>query len=210
MPAFVSEMAFGSGPLQFLARLEAEGVVAGIEKRYIVTEDLLSVVAVNARCSGIPGNRASVHIQQEKRIVLNRGRREALVSLAGFHWRGLVVQDQDVAHRQNVAFGGVLNGTHVSIRTQQLEGALLLAVLEKSAPQLRNLGLEAGRSEVVHPAADDLIPRKSQQLAGAGAGIPISAIVVRDQDGRRRMVDDGAEQQLEFPRTVFFEPAGGL
>ena len=70
-----------------------------------------------------------------------------------------------MAHRQHVAFGRVLDFARGSIRTHQLERALLLALLQKGPPKLRNLRLEAGRRKVVRPAADDLFPRKTQQLA---------------------------------------------
>ena len=60
---------------------------------------------------------------------------------------GLVAQDQDVAHRQHVPFGRVLNVPRGSIRTHQPERAFLLALLQKGLPKLRNLRLEAGRAK---------------------------------------------------------------
>ena len=40
----------------------------------MLTDDLFCLVAVNARCSGIPADNPSVSIEQEKRIVLHPGR----------------------------------------------------------------------------------------------------------------------------------------
>ena len=115
-----------------------------------------------------------------------------------------------MAHRQHVPFGGVLDLPQASIRTHQPERAFLLALLQKGPPALRNLRLEAGLRKVIQAAADDLFPRKPEQLAGAGAGVPVIAVVVRDQNGRGRMIHDRPEQQLEFFRTVFHKPTGGL
>ena len=56
---------------RFLLRLRAGSLFAGIEKRYVLANDLIGAVAVNARCSRIPGGYTSVHIQQEQRIVLH-------------------------------------------------------------------------------------------------------------------------------------------
>src|SRR5579864_6906138 len=83
-------------------------------------------------------------------------------------------------------------------------------MLQKSPPKLRHLGLEAGLCKIIHPAADDIFPRKPEKLAGAGTGLPVLAFVVRDQDGRGRVVDDSPEQHLEGSGTVFHQPAGGL
>ena len=70
-----------------------------------------------------------------------------------------------MAHRQHVPFGGVFHFPRGSIRTHQPERALLLAVLQKGPPKLRDLWLEAGLGKVVELAADDLFPRKTQQLS---------------------------------------------
>jgi len=76
--------------------------------------------------------------------------------------------------------------------------------------KLRNLGLEAGICKVIDFLTDDLVPRKPQQLVRADAGITVVALVVRDENGYRRMVDDGPKKQFEFSGTVFHEPTGGL
>ena len=115
-----------------------------------------------------------------------------------------------MAHRQHVSLGGVLNLARASIRTQQPERACLLAAFEKGLPQFGNLRFEAGLDEVIQTASNDLFPRKSEQLSGAGTGVAVMTVVVGDQDGRGRMVDDRPEQQFQFLRTVFRKPAGGL
>ena len=91
----------------------------------------------------------------------------------------------------------------------QLERAFLLALLLKGAPEFRNLRLEAGLGKIIQAAADDLFPREAQELAGADAGVPGIAVVVRDQNGRGRMKDNRPEQELQFFRTVLQQPAGG-
>src|SRR5688572_17790210 len=70
VPAFSAEMAFGSGPIQFMRRRCYGILVAGIEKRFVFASDLISAVAVNTRCSCIPIDDMSVGAQQEQRIVL--------------------------------------------------------------------------------------------------------------------------------------------
>ena len=44
---------------------------------------------------------------------------------------------------------------------------------------------------------DDILPRKSQQLTGAGARLPVIAVVVSDENRIRRMMDDGAQEELK-------------
>ena len=51
-----------------------ERVFVGIEERYVLADDLIALVAVNAFRSRIPGDNPSVCIQQEQRIVLHPGR----------------------------------------------------------------------------------------------------------------------------------------
>ena len=121
----------------------------------------------------------------------------------------LVAQDKRVAHGQDIPFGGVFDLPQGSVRTHQLELALLLALLQKRPPKVRHLRLEAGRRKVVHLMADDLFPGKPQQLAGAGTGVPIVAVVVGDQDGCGRLIDNRAEKQLKFFRTVLDKPTAG-
>ena len=121
---------------------------------------------------------------------------------------GLVAQHQEMAYRQHVPFGDVLDVPRISVRTHQLKRSFLLAFLEKGAPALRNHRLEAGLRKIIQTAADDLFPRKTQELAGADTGLPVTAIVVGEQNGRGRMEYDRPEQQLEFLRAVFQRASG--
>src|SRR5258708_497891 len=87
---------------------------------------------------------------------------------------------------------------------------MLLAFLQKVTPDFRDHRLETGLCKIIQTLADDLFPWKTQKPAGAGTGIPIPALIVRDQDGCGRMVYDRPKQQLEFFGTILREPAGGL
>src|SRR5207249_1656590 len=48
MPAFTPAMAFCSGPIEFLLRVRDGICLAGIERRYMRADGLISAVAVNA------------------------------------------------------------------------------------------------------------------------------------------------------------------
>ena len=72
---------------------------------------------------------------------------------------------------------------------------------------MRDLRFKSRLREVVNLAADNLFPRKTQHLTGAGAGFLVIAVVVHDQDRGSTMTDDHPEKQLEFSWTVFHEPA---
>ena len=96
------------------------------------------------------------------------------------------------------------------VRAHQRKRPFLLAFLQKSSPAFGNHRLEAGLRKIIQTAADDLFPRETQELAGADTGLPVVAIVVRDQNGDGRLEDDRPEQQLEFLRTIFREPSDGL
>ena len=106
---------------------------------------------------------------------------------------GLFAQDQEVAHRQHVSLGGVLNLPRASIRVHQPKRALLLPSLQKGLPQFGNLRFEAGLDEVIQTTSDDLFPWESEQLPGAGTGVAVVTVVVCDQYGRGRVVDDRPE-----------------
>src|SRR5580692_8337298 len=93
------------------------------------------------------------------------------------------------------------------VRTDKLQRSFLLAFLEKRTPAFRNDRLEAGLHKIVNSATDDRLPRYTQEVSGADAGVPILAIVVREQNGGGRMEYDRLEQQLQLLRTVFEEPA---
>ena len=62
-------MAVREGSLQFLLQL-AERIFIGIENGQMPAYDLTALEAVNAFRPCIPGDNLSVHIQKEKRIVL--------------------------------------------------------------------------------------------------------------------------------------------
>ena len=84
----------------------------------------------------------------------------------------------------------------------------LLPLLLQSVPKLRYLGFETGLREFVDSAADNLVSRHPQELARSHAGVPGIAFVVRNQDGRRRVIDNRPKKQLKFFRTVFDQPTG--
>src|ERR1039458_6900512 len=83
----------------------------------------------------------------------------------GFRRWCLIVQHHEMAHRQHVPFGRVLNVPRDSIPADQPERAFLFPLLLQGFPKLRSLRFKAGLSKVIDPAADDLLPRKPQELA---------------------------------------------
>jgi hypothetical protein len=68
------------------------------------------------------------------------------------------------------------------------------------------LWLKTRLYELINPAGDDLISRQPKQLASAEAGVQTIAVVVRDQDGLGRVVEDGPKQQLKFSWSAFYKP----
>src|ERR1700681_3064626 len=70
MPSFVSEMAFGRAPFQFLWNTEAKRVFTATEKRHILPKSFTPVVSIEALGSQIPCRNASAGIHQEQRVVL--------------------------------------------------------------------------------------------------------------------------------------------
>jgi hypothetical protein len=85
----------------------------------------------------------------------------------------------------------------------------VFAPAEEGPPEFRELWPEAGVCEIVEFLSDDLAPRQSEQPACAGAGVMVIAVVVGDQNGDRRVIDDGAKEKLEFSWTVLQKPTGG-
>ncbi len=75
---------------------------------------------------------------------------------------------------------------------------------------LESTGGSVFESAEVQAAADDLFPRKTSEFAGADTSFPVVAIVVREEDGRRRLEENGPEQQFQFLRTILREPSDGL
>src|ERR1035437_5591980 len=114
-----------------------------------------------------------------------------------------------MTHRQHVPFSCVLDIAEASIRTDQPERAGQFSLLLQGSPKLRNLRLEAGLCEVVDRAADDLLPRNSQEFAHAGAGVPGIAIVVGNEDRYGGVKDNRPEEELKFSWAVFHQPEGG-
>ena len=115
-----------------------------------------------------------------------------------------------MAYRQHVPFGRVLDVPRTSVRPYESKRSFLLAFLKKPSPAFRNHRLDAGICEIIKTAANDLFPRETQELARADIGLQVVAIVVGEQNGRGRMVYNRPEQQIEFFRAVFREPAGHL
>src|ERR1700676_2690518 len=116
----------------------------------MLADRLLVGVTVNALGARIPSLHLSIHIQQEERVVLYPCRNVVADGFGlpvRFRRNGLVAQDQKVAYRKHVPFGGVLNFTRASVRTHQPECPLLLPSFEESLPQTGNLGFEAGLDE---------------------------------------------------------------
>jgi hypothetical protein len=68
--------------------------------------------------------------------------------------------------------------------------------------------LKAWRYKLINSAGDDLISRQPQQLAGAEAGVQTIAVVVCDEDGLGRVVEDSPEQQLKFSGAALEKPLG--
>ena len=84
-------MAFGGGPLQLLLQLAPESLLAGVEKRYVLADGLIGLVAVNARRSRIPGGDPSLDIQQVECVILYPGGNGTGVTFRG---RCPVVENQ--------------------------------------------------------------------------------------------------------------------
>ena len=100
--------------------------------------------------------------------------------------------------RQGVSLRRVLNLSHGAVGTDQPERAPLFASLQEGPPELLNLRPEAGLCKVVKSAADEFVSWKPEQPARAATGVPISAVVVRDEDGFGRRVDNRPEQQFKL------------
>ena len=77
-------------------------------------------------------------------------------------------------------------------------------------PALRNHRLQCGHRKIIQTAADDFFPRQTQEPAGADTGLPVTTLVVREENGRGRVKYDRAEEGLELLRTIFREPASGM
>jgi hypothetical protein len=101
------------------------------------------------------------------------------------------VQDQQVPDGQDAAAGNVPNLLRGATGNYQRQRAVLASLFQKGLPEPLHLWLKAWRYKLINPAGDDLISRQPKQLAGAEAGVQTIAVVVRDQDGLGRVVEDG-------------------
>jgi hypothetical protein len=133
MPTFVPEMPLRSCPLQFLLWIDTKGIFAGIKARYRLTDDLFTLVPINAFCSGIPGHNPTIGIEQVEGIIVNPlwvfTSPNHSVKLLGF-----VTQGQYMTHRQDVSLRHVLKFSHAPVGTYQPERALLFASFEEGPP----------------------------------------------------------------------------
>jgi hypothetical protein len=117
------------------------------------------------------------------------------------HFRELircVTQRQHVTHGKDVSLRGVLNRSHAPVGTYQTERAPLFALLQEGPPELINPRPEAGFREVVNSASDDFVSWKPEQLARTATGVPIVAVIVRDEDGLGSLGDNRPEQQFKL------------
>ena len=210
MPAFVSDMAFGSGPLQFLLQL-AQSVFVGIEERHVLTDDLIALVAVNAFRSRIPGDHLPIRIQQEQRIVLHPAGTlplEAFLANCVTPSAGPVLSRNTrrwrTGHTFPLAEYSTSRGSPVRPTSRSVPSCSPSS--RKRCQRSEITGLKLGSAKSSRRAADDLLARESQELAGSDTGLSVPAIVVGEQDGRRRMEYDRPEQHLELSRTVFHKP----
>jgi hypothetical protein len=115
-------------------------------------------------------------------------------------------QEQQVTDGENVATGTVFDIVRSAVSAEELESAGLVAVFQELQPAFLDEGGERGREEIVKPAADDVFARETEKFTRADAGFLIVAIIIGDQDWRRRVEDDGTEKRLEFADPVFGEP----
>jgi hypothetical protein len=69
-----------------------------------------------------------------------------------------------MTHRKHVSLGCVIDFPGTSIRAEQQQLPLLLALFEKGPPQIGNLGLEVRLGELVDAAPDDPVPGKAESL----------------------------------------------
>src|SRR5690348_12307109 len=100
------------------------------------------------------------------------------------------MQDQEMAHGQYVALGGVFNLPSGPVGSHKLERSLLLAPLQKGLPHFGNLRFGTGFRELIQTTPNDLFPWNTEQLSSARTSIAVITVVIGDQDGRGRIVDD--------------------
>ena len=108
--------------------------------------------------------------------------------------------------RENIAAGSVLDIVGTSVRTQQLESAGLVAILQKLLPAVAEEGGDGRREEIVEATTDDVFAPETEQFTRSDAGFLIVAIVIGDKNRRRGVENDGTEEGLKFAGSVFGEP----
>jgi hypothetical protein len=107
---------------------------------------------------------------------------------------------------ENVAASAVLDIVRGAVRTQELESAHLVAIFQELVPAFLEEPGVGRREEIVEAATDDVFTPDTEKFARADAGLLIVAIIVGDEDGRRRVENDGTEERLEFTGSVFGQP----
>jgi hypothetical protein len=107
---------------------------------------------------------------------------------------------------ENVAARAVLDIVRSSVRAQELQSADLVAIFEELLPAFLEDRGGGRREEIVEAPTDDVFALEAEEFTRADAGFLIVAVIVGDEDGRRRVKDDGAEEGLEFAESVFHEP----
>src|SRR5437763_5295056 len=112
----------------------------------MLTQDFGRGVAVNAFRARIPRHHSTVDIQKEYSVILDPGRN---LSTRGFAAGGLVMEQKEMAHRQDVAFYRVLHLARPAIGTDEAKRSLHLPAFQKGLPKLGYLGFKAGLGEVV-------------------------------------------------------------
>src|ERR1051326_1263793 len=164
-------------------------------------------VVVDALRARVPRGNAPVAIQQVQRVVLHPRRKR--VRRSRFCLGRLIAEDEYVTDRQHTRFGHVLYVLRIGVGTHQPKRASLLALFLQGLPKLRYLGLDAGVNEFIDGVSNDFLARLSQELAGSSAGVLGITLIVGNEDGRRRVINDRPEKQLELFGAVFVEPMVG-
>src|ERR1051326_9304537 len=165
-------------------------------------------IVVDALGPRIPRGNAPLAVQQVECVVLHPRRKR--VCRSWLTLRRLIAEYQHITDRQYTPFGHVLYVLRSGVGTHQPERTSLFPLFLQGLPKLRYLGFDARVYEFIHRVTNDFLARLSQELAGSSAGVPGSALIVGNQDGRRGVIDDCAEKQLELFGTIFDEPVVGV
>jgi hypothetical protein len=79
---------------------------------------------------------------------------------------------------------------------------VLFTSLQEGVPELLNMRPEARFCKIVNSTADDSASWKTEKLGCTATCIPIIAVIVRDEDGFGRLIDNRPEQQLKLLQAV--------